>query len=194
MVDKSHQAICVYCASSADIDKSYVEGAYELGRLIAKSGHPLVCGAGRTGLMAAVTEGALREGGETIGVIPRFMVENGWQHPGLSRLEITQDMHQRKKRMAELSLGVIALPGGCGTLEELLEIITWKQLGLYDGNVVILNCSGYYDQLLGMLGHAMEEGFIKKDHVKIWQVASTPQSALDMALCPDSCINISSKY
>ncbi len=194
MAGKLHQAVCVYCASSADIGKSYVETAFELGRLIARSGHGLVCGAGRAGLMAAVTEGALSEGGEAIGVIPRFMVKNGWYHPGMSSLEITRDMHQRKKRMAELSLGVIALPGGCGTLEELLEIITWKQLGLYHGNVVILNDNGYYDQLLGMLGHAIDQGFIKSDHAKIWQVAATPQSALDMALGPGSGTEISSKY
>jgi uncharacterized protein (TIGR00730 family) len=121
------------------------------------------------------------------------MVENGWHHSQLTKMEVTDNMHERKKRMAELSSAVIALPGGCGTLEELLEIITWRQLGLYSGNIVILNISGYYNPLLEMLDNAISQGFMKKDHSQLWQVATTPEEAVEMALSHDN-TKFSSKY
>ena len=178
---KHSQAICVYCASSSNIDKSYIDAAYEMGTLIADSKHTMVCGAGRTGLMGAIIDGTLSHGGEAIGIIPQFMVDNGWHHPLLSHIEITPDMHTRKETMARMSKAVIAMPGGCGTLEELLEIITWRQLGLYDGNIVILNINNYFDPLLAMLQKAIDEGFMKKDHARIWQVANNPAEAIEMA-------------
>lgn len=177
-----HNAICVYCASSSNIAPIYTETAFRLGQSIARAGKAVVCGAGRSGLMGAVIDGARDCNGETVGVIPRFMVEKGWHHPLLSRMEITDDMHSRKKRMAELAQSAIALPGGCGTLEELLEIITWRQLGIYSGNIVILNTGGYYAPLIGMLGKAVEEGFMKKEHCGLWQVATTPEEAIRLAL------------
>lgn len=108
------------------------------------------------------------------------MVEQEWHHKGLTQLIETETMHERKKIMADLSDGVIALPGGCGTLEELLEIITWKQLGLYLKPIVILNINGFYNPLLEMLEHAIEENFMRREHKNIWQVATTPQEALDL--------------
>ena len=117
---------------------------------------------------------------QVTGVIPRFMVEQGWQHPGLTELIETEDMHTRKQTMARLSDGVIALPGGCGTLEELLEIITWKQLGLYLNPIVVLNTNGFYDPLLKMLDRAAEEHFMRPAHLDIWKVASTPTEAIDL--------------
>lgn len=191
---KQRDAICVYCASSSLIDQSYIDAAYELGCLIADSGNAMVCGAGRTGLMGAVIDGTLSRGGNAIGVIPQFMVDNGWHHPQLSQMEITPDMHTRKEIMARMSKAAIAMPGGCGTLEELLEIITWRQLGLYDGKIIILNINNYFNPLIQMLNKAIEDGFIKKDHSNIWLVANTPDEALELALVNTQNVSLSSKY
>ena len=191
---KHSQAICVYCASSANIDQSYIDAAFKLGALIADSGHAMVCGAGRTGLMGAVIDGTLSREGKAIGIIPQFMVENGWHHPHLSHMEVTPDMHTRKETMARMSKAVIAMPGGCGTLEELLEIITWQQLGLFDGKIIILNINNYFNPLLAMLNKAIEDGFMKKDHINIWNVASTPSQAVEMALNNSVKLSLSSKY
>lgn len=177
-----HQAICVYCASSALIDSIYIDAAHRLGQLIARAGKALVCGAGNTGLMGATINGALNQNGTTIGVIPRFMVEHNWHHPQLTHLEITDDMHSRKQLMAHLSFAAIAMPGGCGTLEELLEIITWRQLGLYKGKIIILNTNGYYDSLLKMLDTAINEKFMRPDHAWLWEVVTTPDEAIALAL------------
>lgn len=174
------QSVCVYSASSTKIADCYFRAARELGGLLARHGIRLVNGAGNLGLMRACADACLEAGGQVTGVIPRFMVEQGWQHPGLTELIETEDMHTRKQTMARLSDGVIALPGGCGTLEELLEIITWKQLGLYLNPIVVLNTEGFYNPLLEMLEHAAEERFMRPAHLDIWKVASTPAEALDL--------------
>jgi uncharacterized protein (TIGR00730 family) len=174
------KSVCVYSASSTQIAPVYFEVAEELGSLLARKRINLINGAGCIGLMAATSNAALAEGGTVIGVIPRFMVEQGWHHQGLTRLVETDTMHERKQLMAEMSDGVIALPGGCGTLEELLEIITWKQLGLYLKPIVILNIDGYYNPLLEMLKNAIDGNFMRKEHQAIWQVASTAEEAIDM--------------
>ncbi|MBQ8607095.1 MAG: TIGR00730 family Rossman fold protein [Bacteroidaceae bacterium] len=174
------QSVCIYCASSTQIDKAYFQAAHELGVLLAQKGIRLINGAGSIGLMREVSDATLEAGGEVIGVIPEFMVEQGWHHTGLSKLHITQSMHERKQLMAELSEGVIALPGGCGTMEELLEIITWKQLGLYPHPIVILNTNGFFNPLLGMLEQAIEQHFMRKEHKAIWQVADTPEKAIEL--------------
>lgn len=170
--------ICVFCASSARIDSIYYDAAYALGKLMAENGIACVCGAGNTGLMRAVADGEIEHGGSVIGVIPQFMVDNGWCHPQLTETIITQDMHERKETMSRLADAVIALPGGCGTLEELLEIITWKQLGLYHGTIVILNISGYYNHLLAMLQHCVDERFMKESHASLWHVAASAEEAI----------------
>ncbi len=188
-----HSAICVYCASSSNIAPIYIDNAFRLGQLIARAEKAVVCGAGRTGLMGSLIDGALDCQGTAIGVIPQFMVDNRWHHPQLSKMEITDDMHTRKKRMAELSRATIALPGGCGTMEELLEIITWRQLGIYSGNIVILNINGYYDPLLEMLEKAVDEGFMKENHARLWQVATLPEQAVKMALEDNADICFTSK-
>ena len=174
------KSVCVYSASSTQIAPVYFEVTEELGRLLARKRINLINGAGCIGLMAATSNAALAEGGTVTGVIPRFMVEQGWHHQGLTRLVETDTMHERKQLMAEMSDGVIALPGGCGTLEELLEIITWKQLGLYLKPIVILNIDGYYNPLLEMLKNAIDGNFMRKEHQAIWQVASTAEEAIDM--------------
>lgn len=173
-------SVCVYCASSTQIDEKYFRAAEELGRLIAQKGLRLITGAGNQGLMNAVEEGALATGGKVTGIIPTFMMEEGWHHTGLTELIETRTIHERKEMMAKLSDGVIALPGGCGTLEELLEIITWKQLGLYLNPIIILNIDGYYDHLLAQLRQAIDENFMRAIHGDIWKVATTPDEAIDL--------------
>lgn len=173
-------AICVYCASSTQIDQAYFNGAEELGTLLAEANIRLVNGAGNIGLMRATSDAVLNAGGEVTGVIPRFMVDEGWEHTGLTELIVVESMHERKQLMANLSDAVIALPGGCGTLEELLEIITWKQLGLYLKPIIILNIKGYFNPLLEMLQKSVEEKFMRSQHADLWQVAETPEEALRM--------------
>ena len=187
-------AITVYCASSVTIDEAYFEAARELGAEIARRGVTLITGAGSMGLMGAVNDAAMAAGGTTIGVIPQFMVDRDWHHKGLSKLEITDSMHSRKEIMAELSQAAIALPGGIGTFEELLEIITWRQLGLYDGNIVIMNVNGYYDSLLAMLDTAISQHFMKADHRQLWDVATSASEAVDMALTTYNHKSFSAKF
>ena len=174
------QNVCVYSASSTKIAPAYFATAEELGRLLAMRGINLINGAGSIGLMAATSNAALAAGGTVTGVIPRFMVEQGWNHTGLTQLVETETMHERKQLMAEMSDGVIALPGGCGTMEELLEIITWKQLGLYLKPIVILNVNGFYNPLLEMLQQAIDENFMRREHGSIWQVATTAEEAIEL--------------
>ena len=173
-------SVCVYSASSTKIDPVYFDVARELGRLLGEKHIRLVNGAGNMGLMSAVADAAIAAGGEVTGVIPRFMVEQGWHHTGLTELVEVESMHERKKMMADLSDAVIALPGGCGTLEELLEVITWKQLGLYLNPIIILNVKGYFNPLLDMLRKAVDENFMREQHGAIWHVAQTPQEAVEL--------------
>ena len=173
-------SVCVYSASSTKIDPVYFDVARELGNLLGEKHIRLVNGAGNMGLMSAVADAALAAGGEVTGVIPHFMVEQGWHHTGLTELIEVESMHERKKMMADLSDAVIALPGGCGTLEELLEVITWKQLGLYLNPIVILNTNGFFDPLLDQLKRAIDENFMRRQHGDIWHVAATPEEAVEL--------------
>lgn len=173
--------ITVFGASSGQVGEVFVSAAAGLGLEIARRGHTLINGAGRLGLMAASANACIEAGGKAIGVIPEFMIEQGWQHEGMTQLIITPDMHERKQRMADLSDACIALPGGVGTMEELLEIITWKQLGLYLNPIVVLNTEGYYDALLNQLNAAVEHRFMRQQHAAIWGVAATPAEAVRLA-------------
>lgn len=172
--------VCVYSASSTQIDPVYFQAADTLGRLLAQKGINLINGAGCLGLMSRISDAALATGGTVTGIIPRFMVEQNWHHKGLTHLIETETMHERKRMMADLSDGIIALPGGCGTMEELLEIITWKQLGLYLKPIVILNTNGFYNPLLEMLERAIDQHFMRRQHGTIWQVAQTPDEAVNL--------------
>ncbi len=173
-------SVCVYSASSTKIDPVYFQAAEELGRLLAEHHIRLINGAGSIGLMCSVADAVLKNGGEVTGVIPHFMVEQNWHHTGLTELIEVESMHERKQKMANLSDGIIALPGGCGTLEELLEIITWKQLGLYLNPIIILNVNAFFDPLLEMLEKAIEENFMRQQHGDIWKVARTPEEAVKL--------------
>ncbi len=172
--------VCVYCASSTKIAPKYFEVATRLGELIGKKKLTLLNGGGKFGLMAATTDAVIENGGVAIGIIPQFMIDHGWDYDKMSQMIVVDGMHERKQMMADKSDAVIALPGGCGTWDELIEIITWKQLGLYQGPIVILNQDGYYDPLLAMFDRALEENFMGVRHADLWNVATTAEEAMDM--------------
>ncbi|MDR2679826.1 MAG: TIGR00730 family Rossman fold protein, partial [Tannerella sp.] len=156
------KTVSVYCASSDRIDNVYAKDAETLGRLLGQRGMQVINGAGNIGLMRVVSDAVLSSGGTVTGVIPGFMVKNGWCHPHLTKLIKTGTMHERKKTMADLSDATVALPGGIGTFEELLEIITWKQLGLYNNPVIILNTNNYYAPLFELFRRATAEKFMRE--------------------------------
>ncbi|MCC2779693.1 TIGR00730 family Rossman fold protein [Parabacteroides distasonis] len=171
--------IVVYCASSDRVAPLYIQTAYKTGELIARSGYGLVCGGGSEGLMGAAIDGTLKAGGKAIGVIPKFMVDNGWCHGNLSEAIVTDTMHIRKETMASMSEAAIALPGGIGTLEELAEIMTWRQLGIFRKPVVLVNTDGFYKPLIEMFDKMNALGFMRDDAVPC-VVVSTPQEAIDV--------------
>jgi len=173
------KTITIYASASSRISPLYFEAAGNLGKLLAEHAITCVNGGGIRGLMAEVTDAVLKNGGNVCGVIPQFMYDKGWLHPLIKEVIVTPDMHTRKQTMANKSDACIALPGGVGTLEELLEIITWKQLGLYRNPIVILNTAGYYDPLLAMLEKANKENFIHSEST-VWQTATTPEEAINL--------------
>lgn len=184
-MNSAKKGVVVYCASSSNIAPEYFEQARLTGRLLAQAGVPVISGGGSAGLMAAVIEGAVEAGGEAIGVLPGFMIEKGWDHPMLTRRIVTETMHERKKLMADMSRAAIALPGGVGTLDELFEIITWRQLRIYNGNVVICNIAGFYDLLFQHLCHTAEAGFMRREAPeRLWFIADSAEKAVRLALSP----------
>lgn len=176
------QRICVYCASSSKIDGSYFVAAHELGAIIASSNLQLVYGGGSVGLMGAVANAVLDNGGSVVGVIPQFMCEQEWNHTGLNELIVTETMHERKEKMAFMSDAAIALPGGCGTLEELLEVITWKQLGIFTKPIIIVNVNGFFDPLIDMLHKAIDQNFMREQHRSIWTVVNSVDEVMEAIL------------
>ena len=178
LFDTNEFGAVVYSASSDAIDNVYVDSAAKLGELLAKNNITCINGGGNLGLMGAVINSVLLHGGKVKGVIPKFMVDSGWCHPNLTEQIVTKNMHERKQKMAELSSAAIALPGGVGTLEELLEIITWKQLGLYKHPIIILNTNNYYSALLEMFDNMIEQNFMHKRYREIWRVVNTPEEAV----------------
>jgi uncharacterized protein (TIGR00730 family) len=177
-----NKKIAVYCASSTQISDIYFRDARRLGQLMAEQGITLVNGAGNMGLMAESANGCLEKGGKAIGIIPSFMIKEGWCHDGMTEIVETGDMHERQAKMAEMTNAGIFLPGGCGTFAEFTELITWKQLGLYLNPIVLLNTNNYFDSLLNTLHQAIKENFMRPVHADIWRVAATPEDALKMAL------------
>ena len=170
--------ICVYCASSQECDPHYHDVAFRLGALLAESGNTVVYGGGSTGSMGAVANGALSAGGEVIGILPRFMADLEWGHPGLTRLELVGDMRERKHLLLTGSDAVIALPGGCGTLEELFEAITLKRLGLYFNPIILLNTRGFYTPLQGFMESVIEGQFMNREHLAMWSLVDEPEDVL----------------
>ncbi|MER8594424.1 TIGR00730 family Rossman fold protein [Mesorhizobium sp. M1182] len=157
------RSVCVYCGSSSGRDETYIKAGHLLGRSIAKSGLRLIYGGGTKGIMGAVAEGALKAGGKVTGIIPRFLINREATETALNRLDelvITDNMHERKHRMFEKSDAFVALPGGIGTVEEIVEIMTWAQLGHHRKPIVFGNVGGFWDPMLALLDHMATEGFI----------------------------------
>jgi uncharacterized protein (TIGR00730 family) len=170
--------VWVYCASSKQCDPAYLEAAERLGRHLARHQATLVYGGGGAGAMARLAEGALGAGGTAVGIIPQFMADLEWGHKQLTELRIVEDMRERKHRMLEGADAVVALAGGCGTLEELFETITLKRLGHYLGPIIMVNTRGFYDRVVAALEHCIAEHFMDIRHRGMWTVVSEPEDVL----------------
>ncbi len=171
--------LCVFCGSSAGQDPVYIEAARLLGITLARNGIELVYGGASVGLMGAVADAVLTEGGRVIGVMPQALVDKEIAHTGLSDLRVVGSMHERKALMAELSDGFIALPGGLGTFEELFEVWTWAQLGYHKKPCALLNVAGFYDRLADFLDNVVESGFVKPVHRAMLIVKDEPEALVD---------------
>lgn len=165
----SISALCVYCGASSGVNSRHREAARELGRKAAEHGIDIVFGGGRVGMMGAVADGALEANGRVIGIIPDHLQNQEVGHDRITRLEVVDSMHARKMRMFELSDAFCSLPGGLGTLDETFEIITWKQLGLHDAPIFLINLDGYWDPLLTMLAHQQKLGFVRPRHAALFE-------------------------
>jgi uncharacterized protein (TIGR00730 family) len=164
------KSVCVYCGSAFGAKPVYAEAAKAFGRALVAAGLTLVYGGGRVGLMGVIADEVLSAGGRVVGVIPELLVSKEVGHNGLTELHVVPDMHRRKKMMADLSDAFVALPGGAGTLEELFEVYTWAQLGYHQKPVALFNIDGYYDPLITMLAHTVEEGFMQRTYFDILQI------------------------
>lgn len=174
------QRIAVYCSASDGVPQVYNRAAYRLGEILGEAGIELVYGDGGIGLMRHISDGALAAGGSVTGVIPRFMVEQGWNNPRSTRTIVTETMHERKATILEMVDAMVALPGGIGTMEELMECLTWKQLGLHGKPVVILNTNGYFDPILAALDRMVEQHFMQPIHrCHMFSVVNEPEQVLD---------------
>ena len=172
------RAVCVYCASSRACHPDYHDAARRLGVSLADGGFTIVYGGGAVGSMGALADGALSRGGRVIGVLPHFMNELEWGRQGLSELQLVEDMHTRKQMMLARSQAAVALPGGSGTLDELLEAISLKRLGIFLGPIVMVNTRGFFDPLIQLLSRAIEERFMRESHAQMWQVVATPEEVI----------------
>jgi uncharacterized protein (TIGR00730 family) len=170
--------ICVFASSSSRINSEYATAASNLGLLLARAKMDVVYGGGGIGLMGKLADAVLENGGAITGVIPSFMKDEGWNHSDVNEMIITPDMGERKKRMFAMSDAVVALPGGVGTLEELTEAITLKQLGLFRGPIIILNTLNFYKSFIDFLEHMISGNFLRYEHKNIWEIADTPEEVL----------------
>ena len=171
--------LCVYCGSRPGTDPTFRSSAASFGRLLADRGLGLVYGGGDVGLMGAVADGALDAGGEVYGVIPESLADREVAHDGLTELHVVDSMHTLKRRMADLADGFVALPGGFGTLEELVEMVTWAQLGFHTDPCGLLNVAGYYDGLVAFFETQVDAGFVDPEHRDLLTVTDDPADLLD---------------
>jgi len=170
--------VCVYCASSNKVDKKYFKATEILAKNLAKNGITSVYGGGSNGLMGCLADTALQEGGKVIGILPHFMDKVEWGHKNLTELILVKDMHERKRLLIEGVDAVVALPGGCGTLEELMEVITLKRLGKFTKPIIILNTDGFYNHLKALLDKMVEERFMRTEHNDIWTFVDKPEDII----------------
>jgi len=172
------QTLTVYCGSSDQVHPEFLQAAFAMGAAVAHHGLLLAYGAGRTGLMGAVADGALQAGGQVLGIIPRMFNTPQLVHTGLTELRVVESMHARKAALAEIGDAFAALPGGFGTFEELFEILTWSQIGLHQKPIGLLNARHYYDPLLALVQHAQAEGMIYREHQELFVYAESPEALL----------------
>jgi uncharacterized protein (TIGR00730 family) len=175
----SLDSLCVFCGSSTGREPIHRQAAASLGRLFVEQHIELVYGGGNVGLMGEIAQAIMQAGGEVVGVIPQALLSREKGKRDITRLEVVLTMHERKARMAELSDGFIALPGGYGTLEEFCEILTWAQLGIHAKPIGLLNVGGFYDPLLGFFEHATDAGFVRPEHRQLVIVRSEPAALLE---------------
>lgn len=170
--------ICVFCGSATGNHPVYADIARQFGALMARNAHSLVYGGGNVGLMGILADSILENRGEAIGVIPEFLLNREVGHLGLTRLEVVHTMHERKQRMADLANAFVALPGGWGTLDELAEILTWRQLGIITQPIAVLNINNFFTPLLDQMQHMVEEGFLKTGNLEKLIVKNEPEALL----------------
>jgi uncharacterized protein (TIGR00730 family) len=178
MATHSIRSVCVYCASSRVCDQVYFRAAATLGGELARNGIALIYGGGGGGLMGTLADAALREGGRVTGILPMFMDELEWGHGSLTEMILVSDMHERKRTMLERADAVVALPGGCGTLEELFEAVAWKRLGLFVGPIALVNVQGFFDPCVSLLERCVEQRFMDERHRSMWTVVDSPEAVV----------------
>ena len=172
--------VAVYLGSRIGKGDTYVNAATNLGKQLAENGHTIVYGGSTIGMMGALADSALAHGGKVIGVMPAHLIEREVAHSGLTELHEVDTMHTRKFKMAELAEAFVAMPGGCGTLDEFFEIFTWAQINLHTKPVILLNINGFYDALLDHFDKMIEEGFVPEEHRALFQVAKDVEEVLDI--------------
>lgn len=186
------RSVCVYCGSSPGRDEAYIKAGHLLGRSLAKSGLRLIYGGGTKGIMGAVADGALKAGGKVTGIIPRFLINREATETALDKLDellITDNMHERKHRMFEKSDAFVALPGGIGTVEEIVEIMTWAQLGHHRKPIVFANIKGFWDPMLSLIEHMSGEGFIHTAHRVRPLVVNDPEAIVAAIMVAGSSVD-----
>ncbi len=174
--------ICVFASSSSRIDNKYATEATLLGMLLAKANMDVIYGGGGIGLMGCLADAVISNGGKITGVIPSFMIDEGWDHASVTDMIVTSDMGERKKTMFSRADAVVALPGGVGTLEELTEAMTLKQLGIYKGPIIILNTLNFYSSFIDFLEHMITGHFLRYEHKGMWEITSTPEEVINLLL------------
>lgn len=172
------RSVCVYCASSTRADPVYLQAAEQLGRILARNSLAVVYGGGGVGSMGRLADGVLAEDGTVIGIIPRFMKELEWFHEGVPELVLVDDLHDRKRALLDRADAVVALPGGSGTLDELLEAISLKRLGVFLGPIVMINTRGFFDPCIELLERCISERFMDRRHRSMWQVVDEPDQVM----------------
>ena len=172
--------VCIFASSSSRVSSEYADAASELGLLMSRAGIEIVFGGGGIGLMGKLADAVIENNGSITGVIPSFMKDEGWEHSDVNEMIVTADMGERKKKMFAMADAIVALPGGVGTLEELTEAITLKQLGFFRGAIIILNTRDFYKSLIDFFEHMVSESFLRYEHKGIWEVAGTPLEVMSL--------------
>jgi len=189
------KSLCVYCGSSGNVDQDFRDAAKDMGVAMAKAGIQLVYGGGHVGLMGIIADGVMNAGGEGIGIIPEHISSKEVQHKGLTELHVVDTMHTRKQMMVDKSDAFLILPGGIGTLDELCEIMTWRQLGIHDKPIIIANIKGYWTPFLNMVDHIIEQGFMRAGDNKLVHVVTSLNDVIPaLESAPDERFDPSSKW